>query len=228
MVNVEKNPFLICKNCVNWGVRWKLRWRIRECSRIRDDDGKYYTANHAACKHFVPKQGVLPLEIQQLRLFAQALTQAEANYLGWAISQRQGLLELKDSRNQELCMGDHVQFRHGIQAYYGTIEGCSPDNPDAIIVNSPAFENATITLLSSSVRKLEPQELKSFIRKAVPVSVGQDHEWQIDAIANEIATMKASKGLDEMDEDERFHLACLELELRNKNSLLRYFKSFKP
>jgi hypothetical protein len=210
--------FLICRNCRNWGQPWILDKKTVICEKKQDIRGKTYTSQHVACKHFVPIQGMLPEELQKMRLFVQTLSLTQQSYFAWALSQASLLLGLKDSEGRKLALGDQVTFRLGLYGHTGTVEGVDSQHKLAVIVNSPAFVNSSISLLASSLTKIDREKAKDLIKEFFPETKNK-LEWHINSLLQEIALLRAKQN---WTKEEYTSLVFYEQQLANLESRLKH------
>lgn len=188
---MAQDEFLICRNCVNWGQPWLLGKKTIICEQKLDICGKTYSSQHPACRYFIPIQSELPESLQRMRLFVQTLAPAQMSYFAWALAQSSLLLGLKDSAGQRLALGDQVSFRLGLCGHVGTVEGIDPHHKQAIVIHSPAFVNSNISLLSTSLTKIDKEKAKEFIDESCVEK--KDINWHIESLIQEIASLRAGK-----------------------------------
>jgi len=186
------DDFLLCRNCINWGQPWLLGRKTIICEQKTDINGKAYTSQHPACKYFIPIQGVLPQNLQKIRLFVQTLDPNQLSYFAWALAQASLLLPAKDANGNRLALGDQVSFRLGLHGHTGTVEGVDMQHKHAIVINSPAFVNSNLSLLSSSVTKISKDKAKEIFNESFPDDAGK-LQWHIDSLIQEITLLRARK-----------------------------------
>lgn len=185
------DTFLICRNCCNWGQPWILGKKQVICEQKQDIYGKMYTSQHPACKYFVPIQGSLPEGLQRMRLFVQTLSPTQQAHFAWSLAQASLLLKFRDSAGRRLSLGDQVSFRLGLFGHTGTIEGVNPQHKHAVIVNSPAFVQSSISLLAASVTKITKEKAQEIIKESYPESHSNTAQWHIDSLIKEIAILRS-------------------------------------
>ena len=189
---MSQDKFLICCNCRNWGQPWIVQKKVIICEQKRDVLGSLYTKYHPACKHFVPVLTSMPEDLQKIRLFVQTLTPTQISYFAWSLSQISLLLGVKDSRDQNLSLGDQVHFRLGAVGHTGTVEGIDPHHKYAVIVNSPAFVNSSISLLASSLTKITKEKAIEF--SDVPSLKNKEKvDWHIKSLIDEISHLRSKQ-----------------------------------
>ena len=187
----HSDEFLICRNCVNWGQPWLLGRKTIICEQKQDITGSTYSSQHPACRFFIPIQSSLPEHLQRIRLFVQTFTPTQMSYFAWALAQASQLLPLKDSTGQRIALGDQVLFRLGAYGHTGTVEGVDQHHKQAIVVHSPAFVNSNISLLASSLTKIDKAAAKEIIEKNPEKS--NDLNWHIECLIQEVTTLRAKK-----------------------------------
>jgi len=188
---MAQDDFLICRNCVRWGQPWQLGKKTIICEQKLDIGGKTYSSQHPACRYFIPIQSALPEQLQRMRLFVQTLTPTQMSYFAWALAQSSLLLPLKDAVGQRLSLGDQVTFRLGLYGHTGTVEGVDQHHKQAIVVHSPAFVNSNISLLASSLTKIDKEKAKEIL-ESYPEKTN-DLSWHIECLIQEITTLRAKK-----------------------------------
>lgn len=216
---MSQDNFLICRNCRNWGQPWLLDKKTIICEQKQDIRGQTYTSGHVACKYFVPIQSSLPEQLQKMRLFVQTLNLTQQAYFAWALSQASLLLGLKDSEGHNLTLGDQVSFRLGLYGHTGTVEGADTHHKQAIIVNSPAFVNSSISLLAASLTKIDKEKAKEIIRESFTQEQNKV-EWHINCLVEEIANLRARQ--ETWTKDDYLSAMFYEQQLSNLESRLKF------
>lgn len=220
------SDFLLCGNCVNWSQPWKLGRTTVMCEENSDEYGVAYSPNHKSCEYFVPMQSNIPEEVQRFRLFAQMLSSEQRSYFKWALGQADLLLGMLDAKSEPLALGDQVTFRITIHGYTGTIEGIDPVSKKTnVIINSPAFANSTISLLSTSVTKINKQRAKEILREPLSARAHQSIEWNVECLIYEIANLRSKKG--QLTAEDQDMLLTYERDLSNLDARLQYDATLK-
>jgi hypothetical protein len=216
---MSQDNFLICRNCRNWGQPWLLDKKTIICEQRQDIRGVTYTSGHPACKHFVPI-GELPEQLQRMRLFVQTLSLTQQSYFAWALSQSSLLLGLKDSEGHNIALGDQVTFRLGIHGHTGTVEAVDPHHKQAIIVNSPSFVNSSISLLATSLTRIDKEKAKEIIKDSFPETINNKVEWHINCLISEIANLRARQ--ETWTKSDYLSVILYEQQLANLENRLRH------
>jgi len=214
---MSQDTFLTCRNCRNWGQPWRIGKKTIICEQRLDVSGNVYTAQHPACRHFVPILTSLPSDLEKIRLFVQTLSLTQQSYFAWSLSQVSLLLGLKDANGQALSLGDQVTFRLGSYGNTGTVEGCDPIHKQAIIVSSPSFVNSSISLLATSLTKITKEKAKEIVNEFFPE--GNKLEWHIKCLIDEIALLRSKQ--ETWTKNEYLSLLLYEQQLLNLDVRLR-------
>ena len=213
--------FLLCGNCVNWSQPWRLGRTTVVCEESSDAYGVPYSTTHKACEYFVPVQSNIPEEVQRVRLFVQMLSSEQRSYFKWALGQSELLLGMLDAKSEPLSLGDQVTFRMGIHGYTGTLEGIDPVSKKTnVIINSPAFAQSTISLLSTSVTKVSKPRAKEILREPLSDRAHQSIEWNVECLIYEIATLRSKKR--QLTAEEHDMVLTYERDLSNLDAMLQY------
>lgn len=186
---MAQDDFLICRNCIRWGQPWLLGKKTIICEKKQDICGQTYSSQHPACRYFIPIQ-TLPESLQRMRLFVQTLTQTQLSYFAWSLSQASLLLPLKDADGQSLALGDQVSFRLGLHGHTGTVEGVDQHHKQAVVIHSPAFVNSNISLLASSLTKIDREKAKEIL--AAYPEKSNDISWHIECLIQEITILRST------------------------------------
>jgi len=216
---MTRDDFLVCKYCRNWGQPWNIGKKKIVCEEKLDISGKAYTPNHPACKYFVPVQGSLPENIQKIRLFVQNLSLTQQSYFAWALSQSSLLLGLKDADGRQLSLGDQVSFRLGLFGHTGTVEGVDIYHKQAIVVNSPAFVNSNISLLSTSLTKISKETAHEIINESYQENKNKV-EWHVKSLIDEISILRSKE--DSWTKQDYLAVIFYEQQLQNLKECTRY------
>lgn len=218
--------FLLCGNCVNWSQPWKLGRTTVLCEESSDEYGVRYSPEHKSCEYFVPNQNTIPEEVRGFRLFIQTLSQEQRSYIKWALGQSDLLLGMLDAKSEPLSLGDQVSFRINIHGYTGTIEGIDPANKKTnVIINCPAFANSTISLLSTSVKKINKQQAKETLQESLSTKSRQSIEWNVECLIYEITNLRSKKR--QLTAEEHEMLITYERDLSNLDAALQYDATLK-
>lgn len=209
------DKFLVCGNCVRWGLPWSLQNKMTMCHERKDGKGKFYNEDSPACRYFIPKRD-LPKDLQTLRLLTQALSPTQLSYMAFAIEQAQRLLNAEDIHGTPLALGDLVEFEVDDLKHYGTVDGMDPKTK-ALWLWSPSFPKESVQC--KRVERIERARVRELLTDQLELN-------KIDLDSN-LTQIKHLRSRPSLTEDERQELLHEEEIYAKKKSLERYLISLK-
>ena len=154
-----------------------------------------------------------------MRLFVQTLTPSQQSHFAWSLAQASLLLKARDTTGQRLALGDQVTFRLGLFGHTGTVEGANPQHKHAVIINSPAFVNSSISLLASSVTKITKEQAKEIIGECYP-DEKQKLAWHIDCLVKEISLLRSRQ--DQWTRNDHLAVTLYEQQLQSLDARFKH------